>query len=277
MNNRAHLPGLFLTALLTTVSARPAEPDPTLPGQDGDRAAHAVRYLLAGQAADGTWGGEAEVLQNSATSAPAVTSIVLLALRSLPEIADSADLRAAVASSVEEGRSALLRCLSKKFLDNPSKWQWNWAGAFSLLCLAQFHREHPSEELRGRAQDLIRLFQVGQNRNGGWNYLMDRLRWKEARGEKLSEKEKEHREKWPYSSMSFMTAPIVIALVEARAAGLDVPEAVIEAAVKSLKASRTETGTYVYKTGSRGDYLAGSASRNVAIDLALLLAGKGDR
>src|SRR5262249_22798169 len=88
---------------------------------------------------------------------------------------------------------------------------------------------------------------------------------------------------WNYASRrapaSFVTAPVVQALLWARSQGEAVPDEVLERARKGLEASRAPDGASAYSGGSGGqptrDKLPGSAARSAVCETTLLLLGGG--
>ncbi len=97
---------------------------------------------------------------------------------------------------------------------------------------------------------------------GGWNY---------ARKPGLET---------PCGSSSFMTAPCVMALYEAKANGHAINEAVLDRALDMLERARGESGFVDYSTMKEGrdqpGQIPGSIGRMVATESALFLAGRSD-
>jgi hypothetical protein len=140
-----------------------------------------------------------------------------------------------------------------------------WSHGYGLRALAQaLNTDAPGadpNEIRATAQSLIEALAVYQVPDGGWGYYDFNAKTYRPSG----------------TSMSFTTATILIALHEARQAGLDVPQPVIDKAVKSVRICRKADGSYIY-----GWYLRyrpimgvnqpkGSALRTPACNLALRL------
>jgi hypothetical protein len=94
---------------------------------------------------------------------------------------------------------------------------------------------------------------------GGWNYAGSR-----RRGE-------------PYPMSPFMTAPTLQALFEARRAGRQVDDAVVERALNALERARTPVGSFMYagSAEARSESVPGSVGRMLASETTLLLAGRG--
>lgn len=81
----------------------------------------------------------------------------------------------------------------------------------------------------------------------------------------------------PYPMSPFMTAPTLQALFEARRAGREVDDAVVERALAALERARTPVGSFVYAGSAegRGESVPGSVGRMLASETTLLLAGRG--
>ncbi len=97
---------------------------------------------------------------------------------------------------------------------------------------------------------------------GGWQY---------ARGPGLEN---------PCPTSPFMTAPCLMALLEAKSAGLDVDDALIARTVKALEITRGESGYVAYNASraTRDDVgqIPGAIGRMCAVEAALAHAGRGD-
>jgi len=144
-----------------------------------------------------------------------------------------------------------------------------WALGYGLRALAQAIRtgaEGASEaDLRAEARQLVRALQIYQVPDGGFGYYDFEAHTFHPSG----------------TGMSFTTATVLVALHEARAAGIEVPDRLIERAVKSVRACRKKDGSYIY-----GGYLRyrprmgvnqpkGSSLRTQACNVALRLFDGG--
>ena len=142
-----------------------------------------------------------------------------------------------------------------------------WAFGYGLRALAQALRtEAPGADpqaIRAAADSLVKALAVYRVPDGGWGYYDFNAQTYQPSG----------------ASMSFTTATILIALHEAELAGVEVPDELVEPAVKNLRACRKSDGSYLY-----GFYLRyrpnmpvnrpqGSAMRTPACNLALRLYG----
>jgi hypothetical protein len=97
---------------------------------------------------------------------------------------------------------------------------------------------------------------------GGWQY---------ARGPGIEN---------PCPTSPFMTAPCLVALVEAKEAGLEVGDELIARTVKALEITRGESGYVAYSatrpTRDDAGQIPGAIGRMCAVEAALARVGKGD-
>jgi len=77
---------------------------------------------------------------------------------------------------------------------------------------------------------------------------------------------------------SFMTSCAIQALIEAKEAGSQVDDAVMDRALTFLVKSKSETGAVQYsgEAGRRNDQTPGAVGRMLAVETTLRMAGKGD-
>jgi len=139
-----------------------------------------------------------------------------------------------------------------------------WALGYGLRALAQalaVKAPGASEaDLRTMMDRLVKALGIYQSPDGGWGYLDFNVP-----GYKPS---------W---STSFTTATVMIALHDARAVGIEVPERMIERGTKLMWRYRTPDGNYLYsidwkwRPNGRINRPAGSSLRNQSCNLAIHL------
>jgi hypothetical protein len=142
-----------------------------------------------------------------------------------------------------------------------------WSHGYGLRALAQaLKTEAPGTdrpEIRATADALIEALALYQVPDGGWGYYDFNAKTYRPSG----------------TSMSFTTATILVALYEAREAGLEVPQSMIDHAVKSVRICRKADGSYIYGWYLRYRPLMGvnqpkgSSLRTPACNFALRLFG----
>jgi hypothetical protein len=228
-----------------------------------------VRFLLENQNADGSFGRytsgrDYEVLADVPGShhafKAATTALCWMGLRAQARRGDEIESAAARALAWLV-RNARVKRANGMELYNV------WAFGYCLRALAEALATGATgadpADLRGAADELVRALRVYQVPDGGWGYYDFDAQTYRPSG----------------SSTSFTTATILIALREARDAGIDVPQDLVDRAVRSVRFCRKEDGSYLY-----GWYLRyvpnmgvnqpkGSAMRTPACDLALRLWG----
>lgn len=222
---------------------------------DADRARRdAVEWLLKNRRKNGAWLAPHDIDGHDPTFPLACDAI---AARSLLPYRDRADVRKAV-------EDALARILAthRQVLyagDKPTLVTYEvWAEAFVLRFLADCLRLKIGDEakVRAAAETLVEDLRKRQRPVGGWTYFL------RADASKPSE---------PADvGISFVTAAVLHGLVEIRAAGVRVPDAMIEKGGACLAAMRRKTG-FTYMTGAGRETTAEAAGRGPACMRALTI------
>jgi len=142
---------------------------------------------------------------------------------------------------------------------------WGYTTALSMLVVAlegdRFYDETTTAIREGAKWYLSAIETTEIPEAGGWNYA------RRPGIETVS----------PPSS--FMTAMTILALMDAKEAGLEVNQEVLDRALAFLEASRAESGEYVYSGTAaqrRPGGVPGATGRMLVSELALHRAGKGD-
>lgn len=230
-----------------------------------------VDFLLLRQNRDGSW-GSAQNTKGLNIYAPvpgahqafraAVTALCVSAL------IDVNDPRSEVQEAIDRGETWLLENLPRVRRATPDAIYNNWAHAYSLQAITRLIRRHKGQpqcqaELRalmeGQLDRLLRYECV----DGGWAYYDFDYGTQKPGG----------------STISFVTATVLVALHEAKQVGLEAPEKVIDRAKDSILRQRKPDFSYCY-----GEYLkmvpmhpvnrpAGSLGRSQACNLAMRLWG----
>ena len=198
-----------------------------------DRAiADGVAFLVASQKPDGAWGSgrdttDFDVMAMVPGSHDAfrvgATALCVMALREAGEKeASSRGLRYLV--DYDGVRRA-----------SPMEIYNVWAHTYALQALACAYREDGVEEYRAAAERHLRHLQRYETNVGGWNYYDFEI------GARTPSME----------PTSFGTAAALVALHEARKAGIAVPESLTRRALARLKESRKPDGSFLYSTDFR--------------------------
>ncbi len=197
------------------------------------------------------------------------TAIVIRALVDAPGFAEDQPRRDAVA------RGVAYLCAAK---DDPDMRVSTYEGGYdvrawgyieAILCFSRMKAlgaipPDQSEAVDGATRHYIDALQkLEMPRTGGWNYA--RPPGAEAVG----------------SPSSFMTAPALEALFEARSQGFAVDQAVVDRAASFLEKTRTPSGTVLYsgeadhaRHAPASAATPGAVGRMCAVESALLLAGR---
>ncbi|HEX6883698.1 MAG TPA: prenyltransferase/squalene oxidase repeat-containing protein [Planctomycetota bacterium] len=235
-----------------------------------------TRWLLAHQNEDGSFGSHhsprpIEVLASFPGSQEAfrvaTTALCVLALR---------EVGSGEAETAAARRTSIARALDFLLAESAVKRQsgmehYNvWAFGYTLQCFGEELLRDPRGDrvpaLRGACARLVEKLAAYQTLDGGWGYLsLDAVPTFQP----------------SFTSMSFTTATILVGLERARAAGVEVPAALVRRAVGEIERSRLPDGAFLY-----GDYLqysprhvinerSGSACRGPVCLLALDRLGPG--
>ena len=227
-----------------------------------------VDFLLKRQNANGSWGSERSS-RPSEVYAPipgahqsfrgAVTSLCISAL--LEVGGDSPE----VARSVDRAEVWLMENVPKVRRNSEDALYNNWCHAYSIDAFLHMLRRHPQDKERCRKIRALIEQQIGmlvryECISGGWCYYDDF----------------EYQTQRPSgSTISFVTATVLVVLDDARKAGIQVPQKVVDRAMASLLRQRKRDFSYDY-----GEYLkylpmlpinrpGGSLGRSQACNLAM--------
>jgi hypothetical protein len=227
-----------------------------------------VAFLLKRQNANGSWGSERGSRPNEVyapipgahqTFRGAVTSLCISAL--LEVGGDSPEVQ----HSVDRAEAWLVEHLPEVRRNSPDALYNNWCHAYSIDALLHLMRRHPQDHERVRKfralidQQIDRLVRY-ECIDGGWCYYDD-FTYPTQRPSG--------------STISFVTATVLVVLDDARKAGIQVPQKVVDRAVASILRQRKPDFSYDY-----GEYLkyhpmlpinrpGGSLGRSQACNLAL--------
>ncbi len=227
-----------------------------------------VAFLLKRQNANGSWGSErssrpgeiyAPIPGAHRSFRGAVTSLCISALLEVggnsPE----------VQRSIDRAEVWLVEHLPEIHRDSVDALYNNWCHAYSIDALLHMMRRHPQDQERLRKFHTLIDQQIGmlvryECIDGGWSYYDDsHYQTQRPSG----------------STLSFVTATVLVVLDDARKAGIKVPQNLADRAVASILRQRKRDFSYDY-----GEYLkyypmwpinrpGGSLGRSQACNLAL--------
>ena len=137
---------------------------------------------------------------------------------------------------------------------------WGQATALEFLCHVKAAKAagERTKEVDGWIGRLVNTIATEELVDGGWNY---------ASRERVA---------------SFVTAPVVQALLFARGQGFEVSREILDRAKKTLESARSDSGAFLYsgrfkegETRYTSDQLAGSCARSTACESTLRMLGGG--
>ncbi|MCR4414835.1 MAG: hypothetical protein NUV77_20655 [Thermoguttaceae bacterium] len=201
-----------------------------------------VDFLLSDQNKDGSW-GSAHNTKGLNIYAPvpgahqafraAVTSLCIAAL--IESGIDTPEVRRAL----DRGETWLLANLPNVRRATPDAIYNNWAHCYSIQALVRMHRRHAGdvkrqEAIRAQVRQQIDMLRRYECVDGGWCYYDFNAHTQRPSG----------------STISFVTGAVLVALDEARALEVEIPQKLIDRALESMRRQRKPDFSYAY-----GEYL----------------------
>jgi len=259
-------------------SPRAIEPGPKPdPVEPADPAAievalqRGIRFLLDVQNKDGSWGSARNTKGlNIYAPVPGAhhafrTGVTSLSLAALLETAED---EGEVALAIDRGEAWLVEHLPRLRRATPDAIYNTWGHAYSIQALVRMLDRRPGDEKRRRQilqliESQIEMLDRYEVVDGGWCYYDFDYGTKKPAG----------------SSISFVSATVLVAFHEARQAGADVPQRLVDRAMASILRQRKPDFSYFY-----GEYLkwipmhpvnrpGGSLGRSQACNVAMRLWG----
>ena len=227
-------------------------------------------FLLKTQNGDGSW-GSARKTKGLNIFAPVPGShrafrlaVTALSMSALLEI-KSKDKN--YSKCIDQGEKYLLEQLPQLRRASPMALYNVWSHAYGLQALHRMYENASSrerkKEIQGVITQQIKMLQTYESIDGGWGYYDFNAQTKQPSG----------------SSISFVNATGLVALKDANASGVEVPEKLVSRALNAIRRQRLPDHSYLY-----GEYLkyrprsginrpAGSLGRSHACNYALQIWG----
>jgi hypothetical protein len=266
-----------LEILLLSALAAPALGAEVRAGTEIDTSDAAVReavdrgleHLLKSQREDGSWGGVRNATFTSGFANPATYHSWTVGTTALAALAVLETGRGEARAAADRGLDFLI---ANADLKRPAEWDVDnvWGLAYGLHTLARALRDERYQgssraaPLGEAAATMVRGLVRYQSPRGGWGYYAAPVAaWR------------------PEWATSFTTAVAVLALAEAREAGVAVPDNVFRAAARAVERCRLPNGAYSYSVDAIPrhlrlesiDQVKGSLGRIQVCNYALHRAG----
>lgn len=253
------------------IGPKPKRVEPPGKGQLDRSIQRGIEFLLGRQNKDGSW-GSVNSTRPREVYAPVPgahhafhAAVTALCVSALIETGGDGE---EVAQSLDRGEAWLLQNLPKVRRATPKVFYNSWTHAYGIQALVQMLGRRPDDAQRqGRIHSVIeqQIEMLGRYEvvDGGWAYYDFKAQTRKPSG----------------STISFVTAAVLVALHEAKLAGADVPQRLVDRATASIRRQRKPDFSYLY-----GEYLknrpmrpinrpGGSLGRSQACNFAMRVWG----
>ncbi len=258
-------------SVLSETSPKPKPVEPPTAAEIDQSIHRGIEFLLKHQHEDGSW-GSADSSRPGEVYAPipgahqafkaAVTAMSISAL------IETGGNNEEVAASLDRAENWLFEHLSKVRRATSDTFYNCWTHAYGIQSLVRMLGRRPgdvqrNDRIRKLIEQQIDMLDRYEVVDGGWAYYDF----------------KAHTQKPSGSTMSFVTAAVLVALHEAKQAGIEIPKRLIDRATASIRRQRKPDFSYYY-----GEYLknrpmlpvnrpGGSVGRSQACNVAMRLWG----
>jgi len=238
----------------------------------GESLKKGIEFLLADQNSNGSWGSfessrPNEVYLDNLSSHrafhSATTALCVMALHGALDDASEQDVPRLL-GAVKKGLHYLLTAEQPGRASGGTFYN-TWAHTYMVQALAQLHADErfaaEREEIAKIAAREIKTLDELQNASGAWGYYDFSAQLERPTGEQ---------------STSFNTSAALLAYRDAKNAGFEINQQVIDDAIASLERMRLPSGAYIYGFGHRysqthnANQIKGSLGRSQPCNLALL-------
>lgn len=253
------------------IGPKPASIEPPSPEAVDASIQRGIAYLLKRQNKDGSW-GSANITRPGEVYAPvpgahhafhaAVTAMCISALL------ETGGDKAEVAQAIDRGEAWLFENLPKVRRATPDAFYNTWTHAYSIQALVRMLARRPDdakrcEKIRGLIQHQLGMLERYELVDGGWAYYDMNAHTQRPSG----------------STLSFVTATVLVALHEAKQVDIEIPQRLIDRATASILRQRNPDFSYFYGEYTKNRPMreinrpAGSLGRSQACNLAMRLWG----
>jgi hypothetical protein len=144
--------------------------------------------------------------------------------------------------------------IERKALRGPDVWGNVWSIAFLTRCYKKAQFKDKKEPIRAKIEACIGALTRQMGPDGGWMYY-----------------DFAHK-----TSASFVGQAAINHLLDAKEAGITIPDQIVERASQHLASCKQSAGIFMYRTGVK-QTVEGSAARAPGCEMALIRTGKGSK
>lgn len=249
---------------------RPVPIEPPSAAEIESAITRGIDFMLADQNANGSWGNATNTKDlNIYAPVPGAhdafrTAVTAMCIMTLIE---SGSERADVLTSLERAETWFLENLARVRRATPDAMYNVWTHCYAIQALVRMDARTGVESRKAKIKELIDLqfdrLTAYESVDGGWGYYDFRYETKQPTS----------------SSISFVDAAVLVAFYEAKQAGFEPPQRLVDRAVAAIHRQQLPDYSYLY-----GEYLhwsprqginrpGGSLGRSQACNLALRLWG----
>lgn len=215
----------------------------------------AISYFKSKQAGDGSYGGD--VTEAGVQGHRAMTAISGMAVLSAWELegVEKGSPDKTPPAQVDKALDHLLNAdIERKALRGPDVWGNLWSLGFLARCYKKAQFKSKKELIKAKFEACIGALTRQMGPDGGWMYYTFSFK----------------------SSAAFLSQLGINHMLDARDAGLTVPDQLLDRAIQHLISCKQSPGIFMYRTGVK-QTVEGSASRAPGCEMALHRVGKGNK
>lgn len=229
-----------------------------------------LKYLVMTQSKDGSFDDRGGYFNRAVDTRPAVTALALLACEIYIDKLEKEDKEQVRSMMIKAQKWLFSRKIQTGHVDNPFHESKPWNNLYTLQYLLYVNKKDSKDEekrvklekyLSALESNFLKEFEWRKRKlGGGWGYSPG-----------------------SHGADSFLTAPIIITLLECKEVGFKISDETLAKGIKFLKKMRKSNGVFMYGDVDFGGdektkrWSRGSCARDALCELALYLAGESSQ